>query len=80
MGLDAVELIVAYEEAFGIEITDVAAARMRTPRDVIDHVLERGTSRTREEIALVVRRVTLEQLGDVDYGEDTRFIEDMGMS
>ena len=57
-------LVLAYEEAFGIEITDEVAIRMRTPRDVIDYAMERGTPGTRDEVALVVRRITLEQLGD----------------
>jgi len=38
MGLDSVELVIAYEEAFGISIPDAVASEMRTPRDVIDCV------------------------------------------
>lgn len=40
MGLDAVELVLAFEEEFGIAIPDAAAEKMRTPRDVIDFVLQ----------------------------------------
>jgi acyl carrier protein len=36
MGLDMVELVMAYEEEFGVQIPDAAAANMATPRDVID--------------------------------------------
>lgn len=40
MGLDAVELVLAFEEEFGIAIPDAVAEKMRTPRDVIDFVLQ----------------------------------------
>lgn len=39
MGLDAVEFVMRCEETFGIDISDEAAERMRTPRDVIDYVM-----------------------------------------
>lgn len=35
MGLDGVEFVLAAEAAFGIEIADADAARIRTPRDLI---------------------------------------------
>jgi hypothetical protein len=41
MGLDAVELVMAFEEAFGVEIPNTEAERMRTPRDVVDFVCTR---------------------------------------
>ncbi len=41
MGLDSVELVIGFEDAFGIAIPDEAAACMRTPRDVIEYVMER---------------------------------------
>lgn len=36
MGLDSVELVLALEGEFGVEIPEAAAERMRTPRDVIE--------------------------------------------
>jgi hypothetical protein len=41
MGLDTVELVMAFEEAFGLEIPNTAAERMQTVRDVIDYVVAR---------------------------------------
>lgn len=40
MGLDAVELVLAFENDFGITIPDSAAEKMRTPQDVIDFVVQ----------------------------------------
>ena len=38
MGLDAVELVMAIEEEFGIDITDAEAEKLRTPRLLIDFI------------------------------------------
>jgi len=78
MGLDSVELVMAIEEEFGIEIADADAAHMRTPRDVIDHISRRCPGRERGTIAKRVREVIIEQLGiDEDiYREDADFIKD----
>jgi hypothetical protein len=169
MGLDGVELIMAYEEAFGIQFTDEDAVKIRTPRDVIDFVaskvevtseticfeqrafytlraalleltavqrhalrprtplahvfplapaadvarrlsdklalshrvpidrlstmgdlsrwlsenapraLKRDQPWSREQIARVVKQITIAQLGDVPYGENQRFVQDFGV-
>ena len=39
--LDTVELVMAFEEAFGIEIPDEDAEKIRTVQDAIDYVQER---------------------------------------
>jgi acyl carrier protein len=170
MGLDGVEIVMAVEDAFGVEITDLDAARLRTPRDVVDfiasrvpitedaaclsqrafhlvrssvlemtphqrravtlrtplahlftvlparelserlatrlkrrpplttlstvrdlvvwlgtnspQILKRGQPWTREEISAVVKEIVVEQLGleSGDYGEEKRFVEDLGMN
>ncbi|MFZ0060814.1 MAG: acyl carrier protein, partial [Pyrinomonadaceae bacterium] len=39
MGLDAVELVIRFENAFGIRIPDEVAEQMTTPRKVTNYVL-----------------------------------------
>ena len=36
--LDTIELVMAFEEAFGIEIPDEAAEKIKTVRDAVDYV------------------------------------------
>ncbi len=81
MGLDGVELVMAFEEEFGIEIADADAERMQTPRDVIDHISRSFPERERGAIAERVREVIIKQLGiDEDiYREDADFVKDFGI-
>lgn len=46
MGMDGVELVMAVEDAFDIQITDADAEKMITPRHVIDFVLGKVTTTT----------------------------------
>ncbi len=84
MGLDTVELVMAFEESFGIAFSDEVAATLRTPGDVIDYVVKelhaRGAALTRSLVAEIVRLRTLEHLGikPKDYLEGARFVEDFG--
>ncbi len=39
--LDLVELVMAMEEAFGLEVPDDDAEKLRTVKDVVDYIKER---------------------------------------
>jgi acyl carrier protein len=58
-------------------------ARITSIRDVIPCAITSGrmTGWTREDVAIVVKRLTMEQLGlqESDYTEDSRFVEDFNM-
>lgn len=89
MGLDAVELVVAVEEKFGITIPDAVAAQMITPAVMISYVQEvvgqkskelNETPRwTHEEVREVVRQVIREQLGIVTFRDTDEFARDLGI-
>lgn len=82
MGLDSVELVMAFEEEFGVDIPDSAAEKMLTPSDVIDFVLANcGGNFSRHQIADGVKAIVIAQIGlrPEKYGEEKRFIEDFGV-
>ncbi len=54
MGLDSVELAMAFEESFGVTISDAEAATCETPTDVIELVL--GKLRVSEDAGCVSQR------------------------
>lgn len=85
MGLDLVELVMRVEEEFEIEIPDVEAEKMITPKHVIDYVIKQPNVRNkrlpRDLIASEVWEM-IEDEGGVtrnDFDENSHFIEDMGM-
>ena len=85
MGLDTVELVMAIEEEFGVEIPDADAERLRSVGDVASYVFEELQRRGRRDmdansVIERVRAVTVAQLGvdpDVVFPW-TRFVEDLG--
>jgi acyl carrier protein len=81
MGLDTVELVMAFEERFGIRIPDEDASDLTTPRRVTDYIFGKVGHRclTREQVAAVVREVIVEQTAVFDFTEDSRFVEDMNL-
>ena len=40
--LDTVELVMAFEEAFGVEIPEDAAEKIATVKDAIDYITKQG--------------------------------------
>lgn len=82
MGLDTVELVMAFEEKFEISIPDADASELTTPRKVIDYLMDCGASkgRTRTEMAAIVRQVITDQTAAYDFTDDSRFVEDMHLS
>jgi len=85
MGLDTVELALAFEEAFGLKLPDLTWGRSATPGDVIgffEQALQAaGRPTPRSLIAEAVKRITLEQCGirESAYREDASFVEDFKM-
>jgi acyl carrier protein len=85
MGLDAVELVMAYEGEFGIEIPDADAEAMATPKDVIDYIMRflqaAGGKPDRARVAQKIKEITLEQSGlsEERYWEEGRYLEDFGL-
>lgn len=81
MGLDIVELFMAFEERFGIEIPDKDASELYTPRRVTDYVWSKVASEgmTREQVAAIVREVIIEERAITDFSDDSHFVDDMNM-
>lgn len=84
MGLDLVELVLAYEESLGVEIPDAVAEKMTTPATVIEYVAnelrQRPEDAVRPLVAEIVRLLTIEHLGlkPRNYREDATFVGDFG--
>ena len=79
MGLDFVELVMAFEEAFNISIPDKDASELTTPRKVADYVMnkigDRGVSRSHVEAK--IRQIIEDQTGISDFSDDDHFVDDM---
>jgi acyl carrier protein len=70
MGLELVELVIAVEHRFGIEIPDRVARTLTTPRKLIDHVWGRVASP--EDICASQRRFHRVRGALVEAGADRR--------
>lgn len=74
MGMDGVELVMSFEEEFGISLPDSAAAEMRTPRQVIDFIIEQRRSMEQLDMQSHVSRV-LAEMGHASTAPATSFAE-----
>ena len=81
MGLDTVELIMALEERFGIQIPDEDATELYTPRRVTDYIMGTpvGTVMSRDEIARLVREVIVQETGITEFDDDSHFVYDLNL-
>jgi len=87
MGLDSVEIVLGWERALGVSISDAEARELRTPRQAVDLIcrklgVARGTQGdclSRREIREVVRAVVVDVLGPRTFGDDDDFIRHMGV-
>lgn len=85
MGLESVELVISWEEAFGISIPNSIAATLATPAHAAVAIekllLDAGRHVGRIEIDRVIKEITLETSGmnEDDYRLDGLFVRDFGI-
>lgn len=85
MGLESVELVMAWERSFAISIPNDRAATLVTPKlaaIAIAEILEAtGRATPEEEIARVIKITTLEISGmpENKYQMDGHFVRDFGL-
>ena len=80
MGLDTVELILAFEKRFGTSIPDEDAADLYTPRRVTDYLVsgEVGNLMSRDELQRLFEKCGAET-AIKDFDEDSHFVYDMNL-
>jgi hypothetical protein len=85
VGLDTVELVMAWEAAFAIDIPNDAAERLQTVGDATDwitrHLADAGRPWPRERVLELVCAITCEQCGVTRdaLAEGTSFVSDLRM-
>lgn len=72
--MDSVELVMSFEEEFGISIPDSAAEQMRTPQHVIDFVIAERRRVAQMDARAHLFRV-LKEMGYAEVSADTAFNE-----
>ncbi len=84
MGLDAIELVLAVEDAFGIAIPNAVAAEMISPAIMITYVQnavascpDRSRRWTHDEVRQVVRQIISEQLCVENFNDTDEFVRDL---
>ena len=88
MGLDTVELVIAWEKEFGINIPNDVSATLETPGKAIDWISDTLNAQsggqsaetwTRDRVREAVRRLTKDQSGLEEFSDDDEFVRDMGL-
>lgn len=85
MGLEIVELVIAWEQAFGISIPDGTAEGLVTPeiaaREISRILHMEGKCLGMPEIHGIIKETTLEITGlpEARYATNLKFAEDFGM-
>ncbi len=85
MGLDSVELVMAFEDFFEIDIPNEVAAALQTIGDVTSYVCARlaadGRSCDRQDVLAMVCVITCDQCGTTldRLTEQTSFVNDLGI-
>ena len=85
MGLDTVELVMAFEEEFGIEVPNEAAERMVSVKDAVDffvvEIQRRGGLADPDDVFERIRTITV-KISNVHRSKirlDTKFVDDLGL-
>ena len=85
MGLDSVELVMAWGEEFGVSVSDGDVETLETPRmavELIERLLEEdGRGVEREALERAMAAIVIEQLGIEPgaYHLDASFVRDLGV-
>jgi acyl carrier protein len=81
MGLDIVEMFMAFEEKFDISIPDADVTELTTPRKVSDYIMTKVADRgmSREQVAAIVRQVIEETTATDNFSDDDHFVYDMNL-
>ena len=88
MGLDLVEMVMAIEERFNVDIPDEDAEKLKTPRILYEYIIAKlkvddptiihlGRQWTRDSVIVETRAILREYLGIQEFNDDDRFIEDL---
>lgn len=85
MGLDAVELVMAFEEAFDLSIPDKDAENLITVGDVQSYIFRQTRGRAdppSEDEILDKLKIIISDILSVEPGQiqkDSKFVHDLGM-
>lgn len=80
MGLDTVELVIAFEKEFDFEINDNDAHNLLTPDDVANYVVKHSKHKYKPSVLIKVISITSKQLGlpKEEIRPSSLFVQDLG--